>query len=470
MSDDQLMPPAPADLLVTAASVITLDASDTVYAPGAIAVRGERIAAVGPVEEITGRYQASRRIDAPRCHVFPGLINTHNHLWQTLLKGLGDDLPLIDWIEALLVPTIPLLDERLCYLGAALGALEAARCGCTTTLDFMHAVRRVGAYDAVLRAFQDVGGSLVLARGLRDRAPDSESLVDELPLQAQLDDCRRLFEQYGRERIWLAPSTVWSMTEAGLKAVRQLADELGLRITIHMNEVRFDSEESLRRFNRRSLPYLEAIGFLGPDVLHAHGVWLDEEDIRILARHSCAVSYNPVSNMYLGSGIPPIVALLAARVRVALATDGAASNNSQDMIEALKFGALLQKVAHCDPTVLTARQLLRLATIGGAEALGRGDLGYLAPGARADFFLFDPRTPKSTPLHDPVSTLVYAGGEQNVVTTVAAGRVVLEDGRITTVDEDALLAEAQQAAEALARRAGLDTLLRQRWRHTPARD
>lgn len=445
-----------ADLLVTAASVVTVDANDTVYAPGGLAVAGEHIVSVGPADEVVAQVTASRRVDAPRCHVFPGLINTHNHLWQTLLKGLGDDMPLIAWIEALLVPTMPLLDDELCYLGAALGALEAARSGCTTTLDFMHHIPCTSAYDEVFRAFEDVGGTVELGRALRDRLPeDRPPPPGDLTLEQQLDHVRQLAERYGRDRVWLAPSTVWGMTEAGLRAVRAAADDQGLRITIHMNEVAYDSEESVRRFGLRSLPYLDSIGFLGPDVLHAHCVWLDDADIRILAERRCAVSYNPVSNMYLGSGPPPIVALKEAGVRLSLATDGAASNNSQDMLEALKLGALLQKVVQRDPTALTAPEILRMATAGGADALGRADLGTLAPGMRADFFLFDPRHPKSTPLHDPISTLVYSGGQANVVMTVAGGRVVLEEGRIVGVDEAALLERAQRAAVALAERAGI---------------
>ncbi len=453
----------PCDLLVTAASVVTLDRADAIHAPGGIAVRGDRIVATGPAEVVAGRYAATKRIDAPACHAFPGLINTHNHLWQTMLKGLGDDMPLIEWIERLLVPTMPLLDDETCYLGAALGALEAARSGCTTTLDFMHHIPKTTAYDAVFRAFEEVGGNLVLGRALRDRVKEGAALdPSDLTLDQQLDHVRELAERYGRDRVWLAPSTVWGMTEAGLKRVRAMADETGLRITIHMNEVRFDSEETERRFGKRSLPYLASIGFLKPDVLHAHCVWLDGEDIRLLATHDCAVSYNPISNMYLGSGIPPIPALREAGVRLSLATDGAASNNSQDMIEALKFGALLQKAGQRDPTTVTAREILSMATAGGADALGRADLGRIAPGMRADFFLFDPRHPKSVPLHDPISTLVYSGGQANVVTTVAAGRVVLEDGRFTEVDEAALLARAQAVAEDLARRAGADALVRRR--------
>ena len=451
------------DLLVTAASVVTLDRDDAIHAPGAIAVRGDRIVAAGPADDVAVRYDPTKWIDAPRCHAFPGLVNTHNHLWQTMLKGLGDDMPLIEWIDRLLVPTMPLLDDEACYLGAALGALEAARSGCTTTLDFMHHIPTTSAYDEVFRAFDEIGGNLVLGRALRDRLKEG-AVPDpnDLTLDQQLDHVRALAGRYGRDRVWLAPSTVWGMTEAGLKQVRAVADETGLRITIHMNEVQFDSEESRRRFDLRSLPYLDSIGFLKSDVLHAHCVWIDDEDVRLLAKHDCAVSYNPISNMYLGSGIPPIPALREAGVRLALATDGAASNNSQDMLEALKFGALLQKVAHKDPTTVTAREILRMATVGGADALGRDDLGRIGPGMRADFFLFDPRHPKSVPLHDPVSTLVYSSGEANVVTTVAAGRVVLDDGRFVSVNEAALLERAQTVAEGLARRAGSDALVRAR--------
>ena len=447
----------PCDLLVTAAGVVTVDPTDTIVRPGAIAVSGEKIVAVGAPDELARAYAPKKRIDSPACWIFPGLINTHNHLWQTMLKGLGDDMGLIDWIQTLLVPTMPLIDDEAAYLGSALGALESARSGCTTMLDFMHHFPHLSLYDETIRAWDEIGGSLIMARTVRNNVGSGAGYEADLTLDQQLHHIEALLERHGRDKVWVAPGTVWGMSVDGLKQVRAFADRLGLLITIHMNEVAFDSEESVRRNGMRSVPLLASIGFLNDDVLHAHGVWNDDEDIRLLAQHRCAVSYNPVSNMYLGSGIPPIVKMREAGVRLSLATDGAASNNSQDMIEALKLGALLQKVAYKDSTVMTAPEILRMATVGGADALHRAISGYLAPEMRADFFLFDPRSAKSTPLHDPISTLVYSGGEQNVVTTVAAGRVVLEDGRITTVDEGAILARAQEAAERLARRAGIRT-------------
>jgi 5-methylthioadenosine/S-adenosylhomocysteine deaminase len=253
------------------------------------------------------------------------------------------------------------------------------------------------------------------------------------------------------------------MEESSLRTTRRVANERGLRISLHTDEVLFDSQESLRRFGQRTLPFLDRIGFLGPDVLHAHCVQLTDDECLLLARRGAAVAYNPVSNMYLGSGVPPIPRLLELGVTVSLGADGAASNNSQDMLEALKVGALLPKVAARDPAIITAADVLRLATTGGAAALGRSDFGSLEPGQRADLFVFDPRHAKSTPVHDPVSTLVYASGQVNVRTTIVGGRVVLDEGRITGLDERRLLEEAQTLAEQLAVTAGTRPRLAGRW-------
>jgi 5-methylthioadenosine/S-adenosylhomocysteine deaminase len=326
----------------------------------------------------------------------------------------------------------------------------------------------VEVFDAILAALDAVGIQGVLGRGLRDRFP--EDAAPPVPLAEQLAHAERLVDRYGPRRVWLAPGSTWAMTADGLGATRRLADERGLRISLHTDEVPFDSQESQRRFGQRTVPFLESIGFLGADVLHAHCVQLTEADCGILARRGAAVSYNPVSNMYLGSGVPPIRRLLDLGVTVGLGADGAASNNSQDMLQALKVGALLPKVAARDPAIVTASDLVRIATSSGARAMGRDDFGTLEPGKRADLFLFDPMHATSIPVHDPVSTLVYASSQANVRTTVVAGRVVLDDGRIVGVDEAALLREAQDVAERLAETAGTRSRLAGRWQRgrTPA--
>ena len=452
----------PIDLLVSGGTVVTCRADGLIIRDASIAVSGQSIVALGPRGEVEPGIEATRTVDAGGCFIFPGLVNTHTHLYQTLLKGLGDDMPLMEWIDACTLPSIPHLTPRMCYVAACVGCLESLRSGCTTIFDYMVDHRDPEVYDAIIQAFDDVGVQGILGRGLRDRAPDN-SPNRPTPIKAQFDDCNRLVNRYGGRRIWLAPGATWAMEAETLRDTRRLANEAGMRISLHTDEVVFDSDESLRRFGRRTVPFLEELGFLGPDVLHAHCVQLTELDCQILARHGAAMSYNPVSNMYLGSGVPPIPRLVELGVTVSLGADGAASNNSQDMLEALKVGALLPKVAHRDPAVFTAADALRAATSDGARALGRDDFGVLEAGQRADFFVFDPVQAKSTPVHDPVSTLVYSSGEANVRTTVVGGQVVLDNGRITGLDERALLEEAQRLAEQLSEQAGTRRLVEGRW-------
>ena len=450
------------NLLISSGTVVTARRDGLVLTDTSIAVHGQSIVEIGPSQRIDPAYTPARTIDARGMLIFPGLVDTHTHLYQTLLKGLGDDLPLMEWLDACTLPSIPHLTPRMCYVAAALGCIESLRSGCTTIFDYMVDHPDTQVYDAILQAFDDVGIQGILGRGLRDR--QTEAVQIDLPsLNDQLTDCVRLVDAYGAGRVWLAPGATWAMEEDSLRAARRLADERGMRMSLHTDEVVFDSEESLRRFGQRTVPFLDRIGFLGPDVLHAHCVQLTEEDCQILARNDGCVSYNPVSNMYLGSGVPPIPRLLELGVRVSLGADGAASNNSQDMLEALKVGALLPKVAWRDPAIFTASDAVRLATTGGAASLGRDDFGTIEVGKRADVFLFDPLHAKSMPVHDPISSLVYSSGEVNVRTTIVGGRVVLDDRRIVGVNEDAILREAQSLAEQLSEIAGTRRRLEGRW-------
>jgi 5-methylthioadenosine/S-adenosylhomocysteine deaminase len=450
------------DLLILGGTIVTANRDGLVIPDGVVAISGSVITAIGSRGDIGDRFEAPRTLNAEGQIIFPGLVDTHTHLYQTLLKGLGDDLPLMEWLDACTLPSIPHLTPRMCYVAAVLGCIDSLRSGCTTIFDYMIDHANAEVYDGILQAFDDVGIQGVLGRGLRDR--QTENVQMDLPtIDAQLADTRRLVNKYGPQRVWITPGATWALESASLQAARRMATDLGTRMSLHTDEALFDSAENMRRFGMRTLPFLESIGFLGPDVLHAHCVQLTEADCQILARNGGAVSYNPVSNMYLGSGVAPIPRLLDLGVIVGLGADGAASNNSQDMLEALKIGALLPKVAARDPAIFTAGDALRIATSGGAAALGRLDFGTLEVGMRADLFIFDPRHAKSIPVHDPVSTLVYSSGQVNVRTTVVGGRVALDDRRIAFVDEAAILREAQTLAEELAERAGTRARLEGRW-------
>ena len=241
------------DLRILGGTVVTARPDGLVVADAGIAIDGDAIVAIGARDEIDQRFQAARTIDAQGTLIFPGLVDTHTHLYQTLLKGLGDDLPLMEWLDACTLPSIPHLTPRMCYVAAALGCLDSLRSGCTTIFDYMvdHADSEV--YDAILQAFDDVGIQGVLGRGLRDRLAENVPL-DGSPIANQLADCARLVKAYGANRVWIAPGATWAMEVDSLRATRRQANELGTRLSLHTDEVLFDSAESMRRFGQRTVP------------------------------------------------------------------------------------------------------------------------------------------------------------------------------------------------------------------------
>ena len=462
-----------ADLLVTHAIIITQNEKRAVSVYGALAVQGSTIAAVGPTDEIAAQYTARKVIDARGRALFPGLVNTHTHLFQSAVKGLGEDMAVEQWVQAVTFPTAVTMSAEETYLAALVSCLENLRSGATTLVDFMYPVGDPALHEAVIRAMVDSGVCGTYSRMVNDygepygvrpgliHAPE-KCIAHAVDLKTRFDGAAD-----GRLRLGLSVGVIWGITEAGLRAARRCADETGMPITMHINETPFDNATSVERFGCRTIPMLERAGLLGPDLLAVHCVDMNDEDIALFVKHNVAVSYNAVSNMYLGSGIPPIVRMAEAGLRIGLATDGAGSNNCQDMLESLKFSALLQKVAARDASVVRAQTALDWATRGGAQAINLGrEIGSIETGKKADFFLLDPFTPKATPVHDPLATLVYSSGQANVVTTVVDGRVLLEDGVFHHLDEPALLREAQRAAQHLAHRAGTEKLLEKRakWR------
>ncbi len=464
------------DLLVTDAAAVLGGLRNEQYKVvegTAIGVVGPRIDWIGPASQLEGRT-AAKTIDARGMLAVPGLINTHNHLFQNLVKGLGDEMYLLPWVETLILPTATEMTPEETYLGALLGCLEAIRSGTTALMDFMFGVPDIEVHRAVLRAIRDSGMRGFFGRATRDLNPDS-GWRDPwyLPLDEVFDQMRQLAREFPSglpvSSVLPAPGTMRTMTVDGLLQVKEWALAEGSQITIHMGEHTEERETSIDRWGVGAFHKGEEIGFLGPDVVAAHCVKLDEAELEIVARTGTQVSYNPVSNAYLGNGIAPITRMLELGIDVSLATDGGACANTHDMLEALKFGVLIQKVAAQDPRVLNARDILRLATVGGARALGLpADLGALEVGRLADFFLFDPFRLKSVPMHEPLSTLVYTGEQSNVDTVVIDGKVVLEGCRFTTIDEEAFVREVHERALSLSRRIGTFRLVEGR-RFTPFR-
>jgi len=463
------------DLLVQHALIVTQNDQRQIIPDGALAVQAGRVVAIGPTAEVAAQYSAARTIDAHQQALFPGLVNTHTHLFQSAVKGLGEDMGVEQWVQAVTFPTAVTMSVEEVYLFSLVSCLENLRSGVTTVVDFMYPLSDPALHDAVIRAMVDSGLRGRYTRMVNDAGAEAgiRPLLIQ-PAEVPLAHTAELMEHYhsvpdGRLDIGLAVGAIWGITEAGLRAVRRFASEQHVPITMHVNESAFDNASSLERFGRGTIPMLAHTGLLGPDLLAVHCVNLSPEDIALFPEHDVKISYNAVSNMYLGAGIAPMLDLARAGLTISLGTDGSGSNNCQDMLETLKFSALLQKVAARDASVVSAQTTVDWATRGGARALGReSELGSLEPGKRADFFLISPYTAKATPVHDPLATLVYSAGQANVVTTVVDGRVLLENGACCLLDEAAVLQEAQRAAQRLAERCGTEKLLEKRARWRPA--
>lgn len=457
-------------ILVTGGTVVTVNANRDVIENGAVLVDGDRIMRVGSARELEGAYPDAERLDALGQAVFPGLINTHTHLIQTLMKGLGDDKPLYNWIKEMTLPVSVQATEEDCHIAALHGAVEAIRSGTTTLVDFTYINHHRGLTEAVIRGLDEAGMRAVVGRGL---VTQGEELGVPRPFIETLDhalaDCERLIKTHNhpdrRVQVGMAPCILWMVDEPTLTETRRLADRTGGIITIHLSETTFEVDQSLKRYGRREVDVMNGSGFLGGDVLAVHCTKCSDRDIRQMKAFDVKVAHNPCSNMYLASGVAPIPQMLMAGLTVGLATDGPASNNNQNMIHVLKFGALLHKVAHEDATIMTAEKILEMATIDGARAIGKEALiGSLEPGKKADLVIMAFDNAHVTPVHNPVSALVYAALGNEPETVLVDGKIVMRHRVIATVDEMKIRQEAQRAAIALAERAHVSYLARRPWR------
>lgn len=461
------------DILIQDATIVTVNPRREILYHASLAIDNGRIVELGDSAALLGKYpDAKRIIDGTGKAVFPGMINTHNHLFQTNLKGMGDDKVLKDWLTDMTFPSGGHLIPEDCYCGAMIGCLEGIRSGVTTQLDYMYPHPREGLDDAVVQVFRELGIRGIYGRGYMDCGEEfgvwPEIMQDAATIEA---DVRRLYASYhnacnGRIQVWLAPAITWGASEACMRMTKRLYDELDLHMAIHTAETMFDRESTFALHGMDDMEILVKYGLLGPKTLLVHCVQVTDRDIRMMKYYGAKVSHNPLSNMYLSSGVAPIPKMNLADIDVGLGTDGAASNNSNDMLEVLKAAALLQKVTHRDPTILTADKVLEMATIEGARCVGlANEIGSLEPGKKADLFVFNPeRNIKAIPMHHPVSTLVYASTMENVETVIVDGNIVMGDGVIPAIDEKAMIRRCRAQADDLSVRAGTTHLKTRPWR------
>lgn len=417
-----------------------MDTEKTVIEPGYLGSKNGEIVYLDEKEPEIDETEIEEIIDAGGKIVFPGLINTHSHFFQSLLRGLGADLPLIDWVQQVAVPYGQKVTPEIEYFAAKLVAMESLRTGTTTITDFMYAHHLPGMGQAVIEALEEIGIRGVFIRNFHDTGRElgvPESYIEPIDKVLQdVDDLRHRVSANPLLRIWTGPSVTWGVSREGLEATVEYAEQERVPYSMHLLESEADNQSVNRRYNMSAVELLEETDFLSPSLLAVHCVKLKPEEVKRLAARGVNISYNAVSNMYLGSGIAPVTDMMDEEMTIALGTDGAASNNSQNMLETMKVSALLQKVAKEQPGIISAEDVLQMATIDGARALHwQDDIGSLEIGKRADLFVFNPSTPGTVPLHDPVATLLYSSSRDNIETTIVDGEVLYDRGRFKNITD-----------------------------------
>ncbi|MCS6954327.1 MAG: amidohydrolase family protein [Bryobacteraceae bacterium] len=429
----------PVDWLWVGRYVITMDAQRRVFEDGAVAVRGERIVAVGPRAELQRRFRPRQRLGGPNRLIAPGLVNAHTHAAMSLLRGIAADLRLQDWLERYIFPAeAKLVRADFVRWGTRLACLEMALGGITTYAD-MYYFEEVVAEATAEAGLRGVLGETILQFPAPDAATPEEAL-------AYTERFLRRFRGHPLIVAAVAPHALYTNRDETLQAARDLADRYDAPLLIHLAETRQEREEILARRKATPVAVLDSLGVLRGRTLAAHAVWVDESDLRILQARRVAVAHCPSSNMKLASGIAPVMRMVELGIAVGLGTDGpAGSNDDLSLFEEMDLAAKLQKVATGNPEALPAARVLEMATIQGARALGLDQhIGSLEAGKRADVISVRLDAPHATPLYDPVSQLVYALKSTDVEDVMVNGRLLVRGRRMLTLNPDEVLARAAQ--------------------------
>jgi 5-methylthioadenosine/S-adenosylhomocysteine deaminase len=431
-------------LLVTGGIVVTLDAGGRVIPDGAVAIDHDVIVEVGSADALSREYEAATRIDARGQIVMPGLINAHTHAPMVLFRGLADDLALQDWLAKDIFPAeAKTVSPDFVRIGTRLAALEMIESGTTTFADMYYFE------DDVAQAVHEAGLRAVLGQSVI-RFP-----VADAPTPARALERAEAFIRKWKDDPLITPAVAphapQTVDAATLQAARALANQYNVPLLIHLAETQDEVKAIDAAHHLTPAAYLDSLGIWNGRSLAAHAVWIDDRDMTMLAQKHVGLAHNPASNMKLASGIAAVPKWLSHGIRAGLGTDGAASSNDLDMFEAMRLAALLQKVASLDPRSLPARAALELATRRGADALGLGEaIGSLEAGKQADIITVTTDGARQTPMFDPISHLVYVCHGDDVLTTIVAGRVLMRDRRVLTLDRTEVLRDARAMAERVA--------------------
>lgn len=433
--------------------IVTMDANENVFDGGGVLVEDDRIVAVGRVAEQQVKPDAEV-IDLQGKYVLPGLVNTHVHTSQQISRGVGDDVRFVTWLHDRMWPFESNMTEEDSYISTLACCLEQIRAGVTS--------------------FAEPGGQFVggMARGVKEaglRAKLAKSVMDcgeglppvwQRTTQQELDQQVEDLERYhntadGRVQVWFGLRTIFNNTDELICKTKELADHYGVGVHMHVAEAHEEIEYTQQVYGEPTVTHLNRLGVLDKNLLAVHTVWLTNEEVALFREKDVKVSHNPASAMRV-LGFAKIPRMLKEGICVSIGTDGASSSNRMDMVDEMWLTSLIHKGWRLDPTVVPSQDILRMATINGARALMDDKLyGSLEAGKKADLIIIDPFTPSMMPVHDKIAALVTAMHSHNITCTMCDGKWLMRDRKILTLDEEAILREAQRAGEAIYRRAGI---------------
>jgi len=427
-----------ADILVYNGTIITMDDQNMVIPSGLLAMSGNTIIYIGKDDK--GLIKAQKEIDAEGGLILPGLINSHTHAAMTLFRGLADDLPLMEWLNDYIFPVEGKMDADFVRVGTLLACAEMIMSGTTTFCD-MYLFE-----EEVARAAKEAGMRCLAGEVIYDFPSPNYGEIEKGFIYTEA-----LIERWREDslvNIAVEPHSLFTCGVELLLKANDLALKKDVPLILHLAETREELEAIEKRYGKRPVQHLKDLGLLGPHLIADHCVHISEPEIELLAENKVSVVHNPESNMKLASGIAPVPEMMAKGITVGLGTDGCASNNNLDLFGEMDMAAKLHKANKLDPTVMDAQTLIKMATIGGATALGLEKItGSLVVGKRADMIVIDINKPHLIPMYNPYSHLVYAASGHDVKHSIIDGRIVMEDRRPLTLDIEDIIERSKEKSK-----------------------
>ena len=446
--------PQATQLLIKDGLVITLDKQRSIYRSGYVAIDQGQITKVGAMDDCP--YQGAEEINARGMVVMPGLVNCHDHLIQSLWRGFGDQMDSWEFVERVGYPLARVTDRDMAYVGTFLSLIELAKSGVTTTGDCYYTNTDTGSIDGACEALRESGLRSVMVRAALD-SPDAPEFLRE-DGEAAVNQLERLSRTWGSPLLSIATEAfgILRCTKQFIQRLHSYAVTNDSKLHIHLASNKKELDQVEQTHGMGCVQYLDAMGCVSPALVTIHTLWLKPGEARLLAERGASVAYNPVSNMYLGSGFLPLRELLEHKVNIGLGLDGAATNNSQNMFETMKFAFLPQRCRHSEPSFGSVEQVLEMATLGSAKVLGLEEqIGSLEIGKRADIVMLNKSTANLVPATNIVSHLVHSATPANVDTVMVDGKVVVQGGKYLPADEATLVEAGEKAVKRMVEAASL---------------